>query len=87
MTAAILPGFAFQPIEGRPALIVAVAAALLLGLVNLLIRPIILLLALLYTTTRSAWIGMGVGTLALAWRRKMLLGTVAVLIDTVRGIV
>ncbi len=34
-----------------------------------------LLAGLLYTTTRSAWIGMAVGTLALAWRRKKLLAT------------
>ncbi len=38
----------------------------------------VLLLALLYTTTRSAWIGMAVGTLALAWRRKKFFVTVSV---------
>jgi len=36
---------------------------------------LLLLTGLLYTTTRSAWIGMAVGTLALAWRRKKLLAT------------
>jgi hypothetical protein len=36
---------------------------------------LLLLLGLLYTTTRSAWIGMAAGTLALAWRRKKLLAT------------
>jgi len=36
---------------------------------------LLLLMGLLYTTTRSAWIGMAVGTLALAWRRKNLLAT------------
>lgn len=39
------------------------------------IQYLILLTGLLYTTTRSAWIGMAVGTLALAWRRKKLLAT------------
>jgi len=36
---------------------------------------LLLITGLLYTTTRSAWIGMAVGTLALAWRRKQLLAT------------
>lgn len=36
---------------------------------------LVLLMGLLYTTTRSAWIGMAVGTLALAWQRKKLLAT------------
>ena len=38
----------------------------------------LLLMGLLYTTTRSAWIGMAIGTLALAWRRKKLLATSSV---------
>ena len=38
----------------------------------------ILLLGLLYTTTRSAWIGMALGTVLLAWRRKKLLLTLSV---------
>ena len=37
----------------------------------------ILLLALLYTTTRSAWVGMAAGTLVLAWRRKKLMATLS----------
>ena len=45
ITAAILPGMAFVGAEGTPAWVVAVSAALLMGLVNLLIRPLILLLA------------------------------------------
>ena len=45
-TAAILPGFEIQAVDDTSALVVAVAAALLLGIVNLLIRPVILLLAL-----------------------------------------
>ena len=36
---------------------------------------LIMITGLVYTTTRSAWIGMAVGTLALAWRRKKLLAT------------
>jgi O-Antigen ligase len=38
---------------------------------------LILLLGLLYTTTRSAWVGMAVGTLVLAWTRKKLLATLS----------
>jgi len=46
VAAAIVPGLALEPAEGRPVLAVAIAAAFLLGLINLLIRPAILLLAL-----------------------------------------
>lgn len=46
ITAALLPGFAISSVEGRPALVVAAAAAFLLGIVNTLIRPVVLLLAL-----------------------------------------
>jgi uncharacterized membrane protein YvlD (DUF360 family) len=45
ITAAVLPGMAFVGAEGNPAWVVAVSAAFLMGLVNLLIRPLILLLA------------------------------------------
>jgi uncharacterized membrane protein YvlD (DUF360 family) len=45
VTAAILPGMAFVSAEGNPAWVVAVSAAFLMGVVNLLIRPLILLLA------------------------------------------
>jgi len=45
ITAAILPGFALDATAGQPRLVVAFSAAFLLGIVNLLIRPIILLLA------------------------------------------
>ena len=38
----------------------------------------ILLLGLLYTTTRSAWVGMALGTVLLAWRRRKLLLTLSV---------
>lgn len=46
ITAALLPGFEIHSVEGRPALVVAAAAAFLLGIINTLIRPVILLLAL-----------------------------------------
>ena len=46
ITAALLPGFEIQGVEGRSALVVAAAAAFLLGIVNTLIRPVVLLLAL-----------------------------------------
>jgi hypothetical protein len=41
------------------------------------VQYFILLLGLLYTTTRSAWVGMAAGTLVLAWRRKKLLATLS----------
>ena len=40
-----------------------------------LLLYLVLLAGLLYTTTRSAWIGTTVGILFLAWRRKKLLAT------------
>ena len=45
-TAAILPGIALQPEASIPTVVVAAGAAFLLGIVNLLLRPLILLLAL-----------------------------------------
>ncbi len=45
-TAWIIPGISINPVDSRPAIVVAVAAALLLGIVNLLVRPLILLLTL-----------------------------------------
>ena len=65
VTAAILPGFELQAVDGRPALVVAVAAAFLLGTVNLLIRPVILLLALPLGLIAVALVGFVVNTLAL----------------------
>ena len=44
------------------------------------IQYLLLLMGLLYTTTRSAWIGMAIGTLALAWRRKKLLATISIFV-------
>jgi uncharacterized membrane protein YvlD (DUF360 family) len=46
VTAWALPGIDINPVADRSAWFVAVAAAFILGLVNLLIRPLILLLAL-----------------------------------------
>jgi uncharacterized membrane protein YvlD (DUF360 family) len=46
ITAWIVSGISINPVEGFPALAVATAAALLLGIVNLIIRPLILLLAM-----------------------------------------
>jgi uncharacterized membrane protein YvlD (DUF360 family) len=45
ITAAILPGMTFSGADGYPAWVVAVSAAFVMGLLNLLIRPLILLLA------------------------------------------
>ena len=46
VTAWLLPGISIQPQNGSSAFVVAVAASLLLGIVNLLVRPLILMLAL-----------------------------------------
>ena len=46
ITAWIVSGISINPVEGFPVLAVATAAALLLGIVNLIIRPLILLLAM-----------------------------------------
>ncbi len=46
ITAAIFPGINLQAVGDTPGFIVAVSAALLLGVINLLIRPLILLMAL-----------------------------------------
>ena len=45
IAAAIIPSMQIEAVAGTPRWIVAVAAAFLMGLVNLLIRPLILLLA------------------------------------------
>jgi len=45
-TAWIIPGISINPVDSRPVLVVAVSAAFLLGIVNLLVRPLILLLTL-----------------------------------------
>ena len=45
IAAAILPGMEFVAVGNTPAWVVAVSAAFVMGLVNLLIRPLILLLA------------------------------------------
>jgi len=46
ITAWIIPGINFSPVGNTPTFVVAVAAALLLGIVNLLVRPLILLVAM-----------------------------------------
>ncbi|MDX1435915.1 MAG: phage holin family protein [Anaerolineales bacterium] len=51
ITAWIIPGISFQDAEGLPVFVVATAAALLLGLINLLIRPLIL-----YISASISWI-------------------------------
>lgn len=76
VTAAILPGFALEPVEGRSVLAVAVAAAFLLGLVNLLIRPAILLLALPLGLIAVSLLGFFVNTIALRITAQLLPGFV-----------
>jgi uncharacterized membrane protein YvlD (DUF360 family) len=46
VTALIIPGILFESVGETPVLVVAVAAALLMGVVNLFVRPLLLLLAL-----------------------------------------
>ena len=76
VTAAILPGFELQAVDGRSTLVVAVAAAFLLGIVNLLIRPVILLLALPLGLIAVALVGFVVNTLALGITALLLPGFV-----------
>ncbi len=76
VTAAILPGFAVQQVDGRPVLVVAAAAALLLGVVNLLIRPAILLLALPLGLIAVSLVGFFVNTIALRITAVLLPGFV-----------
>ena len=46
ITAWVIPGMSFQPTNNIPPYIVATVSALVLGIVNLLIRPLLLLIAL-----------------------------------------
>ncbi len=46
VTAWIIPGISIQPQGELPVIVIAVAASLLLGIVNLLVRPLILMLAI-----------------------------------------
>ena len=74
VTAAILPGFALQAVDNQSALVVAVAAAFLLGIVNLLIRPVILLLAVPLGLIAVALVGFVVNTVALGITAALLPG-------------
>jgi len=65
VTAAVLPGMNFAPRERGSVLVVAAAAALLLGLVNFLIRPIILLVARPFGLVFTLIVGFFVNALAL----------------------
>lgn len=46
ITAWIIPGMSLQPANNIPVIVVATASALVLGIVNLIIRPLLLLIAL-----------------------------------------
>ena len=46
ITARVIPGININPVDDTPVFVVATAAALILGIVNLLIRPLILLIAM-----------------------------------------
>ena len=45
VTAAVLPGVTLEKVGSMPVIVVALVAAAVLGAVNLLIRPLVLLLA------------------------------------------
>jgi uncharacterized membrane protein YvlD (DUF360 family) len=46
VTAWLIPGINFVPVDNIPVFVVATAAALVLGIVNLIVRPLILLIAM-----------------------------------------
>ncbi len=74
LTAAILPGFALQATEGESIWVVAAAAAFLLGIVNLLIRPVVLLLALPLGLIAVTLVGLFVNAIALRITSALLPG-------------
>jgi uncharacterized membrane protein YvlD (DUF360 family) len=74
VTAALLPGMAFIAQPGRPAGLAALAAALTLGLVNFLVRPIILRVARPFGLIATLIIGFFVNGLALLITAALLPG-------------
>lgn len=65
ITAALLPGMAFVADAGRPAWLVALVAALTLGLVNFSIRPLLMLAARPFGLIATLIVGFLVNALAL----------------------
>ncbi|MEA3441625.1 MAG: phage holin family protein [Chloroflexota bacterium] len=73
-TAWILPGISIDPVQNVPTFVVATSAALLLGLVNLLIRPIILLVAGWISWMLVLLVGFFINALALMLTSALLPG-------------
>jgi uncharacterized membrane protein YvlD (DUF360 family) len=74
ITALVLPGFALVAREGYTSLTIAAVAALVLGLVNFLIRPIILLVARPFGMVVTFVVGFFVNALALIITAALLPG-------------
>lgn len=74
VTALVLPGFALVAREGYTSLTIAVVVALVLGLVNFLIRPIILLVARPFGMVVTFVVGFFVNALALIITAALLPG-------------
>lgn len=72
ITAALLPGMAILSVSGRPAWLVAAVAALTLGLLNFIARPIILLAARPFGLVATLVVGFFINALAL-WSTAALL--------------
>jgi len=73
-TAWIIPGISINPVDSRPVIVVAVSAALLLGIVNLLVRPLILLLTLPLGYFVMFAIGFMINAIVLRITASLLLG-------------
>jgi uncharacterized membrane protein YvlD (DUF360 family) len=73
-TAWIIPGISINPVDSRPVLVVALSAALLLGIVNLLVRPLILLLTLPLGFFVMFAIGFVINAIVLRITASLLLG-------------
>lgn len=74
VAAALLPGMDFVAVAGGPAWLVAAAAALLLGLVNFVIRSILLLVARPFGLVTTLIVGFFVDALALLLTAALLPG-------------
>jgi uncharacterized membrane protein YvlD (DUF360 family) len=74
VTAWLISGISFQPVADTPVFVVATAVALLLGLVNLLIRPVILLVAGMVSWMLVLVVGFFVNGIALLLTSSLLPG-------------
>ncbi len=74
ITAALLPGMAILSAMGKPAWLVAAIAALTLGLVNFIVRPVILLAARPFGLVATLVVGFFVNALTLLITAALLPG-------------